>query len=250
MSLFSTPFDASSVCFLEQMKVPCHKIASFELVDIPLIKTVAATGKPVIMSTGMASITDIQEAVDAFRSAGGGDLALLKCTSAYPAPSEAANLLTMVDMASRFNVPVGISDHTLESVVAVAAVALGACIVEKHLTLLRADGGPDAAFSMEPQEFGAMIQSIRAAEAALGEVRYGVTSSQTAGRAYRRSLFIVEDIKAGEPFTRQNVRSIRPSDGLHPRYHDRLLGRHAAKDAKRGTPLSWDMVEGDLDYSE
>lgn len=242
MHCFSTPFDSSAVEFLEQMAVPAYKIASFELVDLPLIQMVAATGKPVIMSTGMGSLAEIDDAVRAFRAAGGKELALLKCTSAYPAPPEEMNLRTIPHLAEAFNVPVGLSDHTLGIEVPVAAVALGACIIEKHFTLSRADGGPDSAFSLEPQEFKAMVDAARSAERALGRVCYDVSEKEQASRLFRRSLFVVQDMKAGEPFTKDNVRLIRPGHGLKPKYAAEVFGRVAAMDLARGTPLTMKCI--------
>jgi len=239
----SSPFDATAVDFLEAMDVPAYKVASFELVDLPLIRRIAATGKPVIMSTGMASLAEIDEAVRAFRDAGGRELALLKCTSAYPAPADEANLRTIPNLSECFGVPAGLSDHTPGWALPVAAVALGACVVEKHLTLARSDGGPDAAFSMEPEEFRAMVEQIRTAESALGGVFYGVTERQRASLAFRRSLYVAEDVRAGEAFTPANVRSVRPSGGLHPRHLDAVLGRRARRDLAKGTPLAWDLVD-------
>jgi pseudaminic acid synthase len=244
MHCFSTPFDPSSVDFLEAMEVPAHKVASFEMVDLPLIRRIARTGKPVIMSTGMASLEEIHEAVGAFREAGGKELALLKCTSAYPSPPEEMNLRTISDLAERFHVPAGLSDHTLGSTVAIAAVTLGACIVEKHFTLSRAEPGPDSAFSLEPLEFKAMVEAIRTAESALGGVSYEVTSKEVASRVFRRSLFVVKDVKAGEELTEENVRSIRPGYGLPPKFFERVIGRRAAVDISRGTPLDWKLVTG------
>jgi N-acetylneuraminate synthase len=240
--LFSTPFDATAVDFLEQIQVPAHKIASFELVDIPLLEKVARTGKPVIMSTGMASLDEISEAVAAIRGAGNQQLALLKCTSAYPARVEDMNLRTIPDLAARFNLPVGLSDHTLDLAVPVASVALGACIIEKHLTLERAQGGPDASFSLEPSEFRQMVETVRKAEAALGKINYEPTPDEIAERRCRRSLFVVEDVKAGDVFTENNVRSIRPGYGLPPKYLPDVLGRRATRDIMRGTPLTWALV--------
>ena len=224
------------------MNVPAYKIASFELVDLPLIRRVAATGKPTIMSTGMASLGEIEDAVRAFREAGGQELALLKCTSAYPSPPEEMNLRTIAHLAEMFHVPAGLSDHTLGITVPVTAVAMGACIIEKHFTLSRAAGGPDAAFSLEPQEFKAMVEAVRTAERALGQVNYDVTKKEQASRMFRRSLFVVQDIAAGEQFTEQNVRSIRPSNGLAPKHQAEVLGRRATQDIARGTPLSWNLV--------
>jgi len=244
LDCFSTPFDFTAVDFLEKMDVPAHKIASFELVDLPLIRRVACTGKPVIISTGMASLAEIEEAVHAFRDAGGKHLVLLKCTSAYPSPPEEMNLRTIPHLAGAFGVPVGLSDHTLGIAVPVAAVALGACVIEKHFTLSRAAGGPDAAFSLEASEFKAMVEAVRAAEKALGRVSYEVTEKEKASCVFRRSLFVVEEMKAGEVFTEENVRSIRPGHGLHTRYLAEIIGRQASRDVARGTPLSWTDVAG------
>jgi N-acetylneuraminate synthase len=244
MHLFSSAFDDSAVDFLEKMNVPAHKVASFELVDIGLIQKMARTGKPLIMSTGMASEAEITEAVEAARGAGATQIALLKCTSAYPAPPEEANLLTIPELARRFNCPVGLSDHTMTVAVPVVAVALGACIIEKHLCLRRADGGPDGAFSLEPEEFKAMVEAVRTAEKALGTVQFASGPREANSRKFRRSLFVVEDIKKGEPFTKQNVRSIRPAAGLHPRHFNEVLGKRASCDVERGTPLGWPLVAG------
>lgn len=238
MDCFSTPFDASAVDFLEQCGVSRHKVASFELVDIPLLKKIASTGKPVIMSTGMGSLAEIDEAVTTLRENGTTDLTLLKCTSAYPAPADEANLLTIPHLAQAFGCQTGLSDHTLGSAVAVAAVAVGACVIEKHFTLARADGGADSAFSMEPHEFRQMVQDIRTVEKALGHVSYDVTAKQQLSKVFRRSLFVVKDIAAGEPFMSENVRCIRPAHGLHPRYYDLVLGRSARHAITAGTPLS------------
>ena len=242
IEFFSTPFDSTAVAFLEKMNVPAHKIASFEIVDLGLIREVARTGRPIIMSTGMATRAEIAEALDAARAAGAGDIALLKCTSAYPSPPETMNLRTIADLAETFGVPAGLSDHTMGVAVPVAAVALGACIVEKHFTLSRSVTGPDSAFSLEPQEFRQMVDAIRIAESALGTVHYGVTAGEETSRIFRRSLFVVEDVKAGALFTAQNVRSIRPGYGLHPRHLDEVLGQRAAQDIKRGTPMSFDLL--------
>lgn len=241
LDFFSTPFDASAVDFLEAMNVPCHKVASFELVDLPLLRKIAATHKPVIASTGMATEDEIAEAVKTLRDGGCTQLALLKCTSAYPALPEEMHLRTLSDLAARFSVPVGLSDHTMGHTVPVAAVALGACIVEKHFTLSRATPGPDSAFSLEPEEFAAMVTAIHTTEKALGRVNYQVSANEAMSRQFRRSLFVVADVKAGEPFTAQNVRSIRPGHGLHTRHLDEVLGQRAVRDLKRGTPLSRDM---------
>jgi N-acetylneuraminate synthase len=220
------------------MNVPAHKIASFELVDTELLKKVAANGKPVIMSTGMATLAEIDEAVRTLREAGCTQLALLKCTSAYPSLPEDMNLRTIPHLAEAFHVPVGLSDHTLGIAVPVAAVALGACIIEKHLTLRRSDGGPDAAFSLEPAEFRAMVDAVRVTESALGKVSYEMSEKEQASRVFRRSLFVVKDMKVGEEFTRENVRSIRPGHGLPVKELSRILGRKAAAPIERGTPLA------------
>lgn len=245
LDCFSTPFDFTAVDFLERMNVPAHKIASFELVDLPLIRKVAQAGKPVIMSTGMASLAEIEEAVQTFREAGGSQLALLKCTSAYPSPPEDMNLRTIPHLANAFDVPVGLSDHTLGIAVPVGAVALGACIIEKHFTLSRSAPGPDSAFSLEPHEFKAMVDAVRTMEKALGRVSYHATEKEKASRVFRRSLFVVQDIKKGQAFTEQNVRSIRPAFGLHTRYWERVLRRTAACDIPRGTPLQWELIAPD-----
>lgn len=242
MHLFSSAFDDSAVDFLEQMNVPAHKVASFELVDIALIEKMARTRKPLIMSTGMASEAEISEAVAAARGAGATQIALLKCTSAYPAPPEEANLLTIPELARRFQCPAGLSDHTMGIAVPLVAVALGACIIEKHLCLQRSDGGPDAAFSLEPQEFKAMVEAVRTAEKALGTIQFSSGPREANSRNFRRSLFVVEDVKQGELFTIHNVRSIRPADGLHPRHLTEVLGKRAVCDVERGTPLSWALL--------
>jgi pseudaminic acid synthase len=243
LACFSSPFDPTAVDFLEAMDVPAYKIASFELVDIPLIQKVARTGKPIIMSTGMATFEEIAEAVTAARSAGAREIALLKCTSAYPAPPEEANLATIGELASRFDVVAGLSDHTLGVAVPIAAVALGAHIIEKHFTLSRAEKGPDSEFSLEPAELKAMIEGIRVAEKAVGTPSFGITPKDENSRAFRRSLFVVEDVKAGDRLTERNVRSIRPSNGLHPRHYTEVLSRTFARDAVKGTPLAWDLLK-------
>ena len=238
MDCFSTPFDASAVDFLENLGVVCHKIASFEIVDLPLIRRIAATGKPIILSTGMATLAEIEEAVTTARAAGCTQLALLKCNSGYPAPPEEMNLRTIPHLAQAFGVPAGLSDHTLEIAVPVAAVTLGACILEKHFTLDRSVPGPDSAFSLEPAEFKAMVQAVRTAEKALGGVRYAPSERELPSRAFRKSLYVVRDIAKGEPFTADNVRCIRPGHGLHPRHLEQVLGAHARRSLARGTPLS------------
>jgi N-acetylneuraminate synthase len=242
LDLFSTPFDNSAVDFLEVMKVPAHKVASFEIVDIPLLQKIARTGKPMIMSTGMATVEEIDEAVQAARAAGATQIALLKCTSAYPAAAEEMNLRTIPELSRRFGVPAGLSDHTTGVAVPIAAVALGACIIEKHLTLSRSEPGPDSAFSLEPHEFKAMVDSVRIAEKALGDVQFGCSPKEASSRVFRRSLFVVQDVKRGERFTEENVRSIRPGQGLHTRHLSEVLGLRARQDIERGTPLSWNLV--------
>ena len=239
---FSTPFDKSAVDFLEDLNVPIYKIASFEISDIPLIKYIASKGKPVIISTGIAELKDIEDAVNACREAGNNDIALLKCTSAYPAPIEEANLKTIPDLAERFGVIAGLSDHTLGSSSAIAAVALGAKIIEKHFILDRKLGGPDSSFSMEPHEFADMVKSIREVEKAFGEIKYDLSEKVKNNRIFARSLFVVNDIKAGEIFTSENIRSIRPGYGLHPKYIYEIIGKRAKKDIKKGTPLNWELI--------
>lgn len=242
IDVFSSPFDAAAVDLLERLDAPAYKIASFELVDIPLIRRVARTGRPMIMSTGMAELTEIAEAVAAARAAGATEIALLKCNSAYPAPPEQMNLRTIPHLAAAFNVPVGLSDHTLGVGAAIAATALGACMIEKHVTLSRDAGGPDGSFSLEPHELRALVEGVRTAEKSLGAVQYEPTEGERSSRRLRRSLFVVEDVKAGDELTESNVRSIRPADGLHPRYLAEILGRRAAVDIERGTPLTWSLV--------
>jgi len=244
IDLFSTAYDPSAVDFLEEIGMPAHKVASFENVDIPLIQKMARTGKPLIISTGMATLGEIEEAVQAARNAGATQIALLKCTSAYPAPPEEMNLRTIPHLAEAFNVPVGLSDHTLGIAAPVAAVALGACIVEKHFTLSRSIPGPDSAFSLEPHEFKTLVEAIRTVEKALGEVHYGVSEREAKSRVFRRSLFVVKDVRVGEIFTEENVRSIRPGHGLASKYIKDILGRAAARHVARGTPLRWDLVAG------
>ena len=242
IDLFSTPFDFSAVDFLEDMDVPAYKIASFEIVDIPMIKKIAKTGKPIIMSTGMASLAEIEEAVFTIRKEGNVQTALLKCTSTYPASAEDMNLVTIPHMAKAFDSVVGLSDHTLDIAVPVAAVTLGASIIEKHFTLSRDIPGPDSAFSLEPDEWKAMVTAVRTTEKALGMVHYGINKAEEVSRLYRKSLFAIQDIKAGSTFTSENVSSIRPGYGLHPRYLYEIIGKQAKKNITRGTPLSWDFV--------
>lgn len=231
---FSTPFDKSAVDFLEEMHNPIYKIASFEITDIPLIEYAASKQKPMVISTGIATKEDIMEAVETCHRVGNYDVTLLKCTSAYPAPIEAANLRSMLDMKKRFDVKVGLSDHTMGSDVAIAAVAMGATMVEKHFIMDRAIGGPDAAFSMQQDEFAAMVQSIRNVEKALGEVVYPTDITKIKGREFSRSLYVVEDMKAGDIITEQNVRSIRPGYGLAPKYLPEILGKQVNRDLKKG----------------
>lgn len=240
--LFSTPFDSTAVDFLEAMEAPAYKIASLELVDVPLIQRVACTGKPVIMSTGASTLGEIADAVGACRAANNQALALLKCTSAYPAPPAEMNLATIPHLAVAFDVPVGLSDHSLGIAVPVAAVTLGACIIEKHFTLSRSVAGPDSAFSLEPDEFREMVVAVRAAEEAVGTVCYEVTEHEAPSRALRRSLYVVRDMQAGEPFVEDTVRSIRPSNGLPPKHLAEVLGRCASRDISAGTPLIWELL--------
>jgi pseudaminic acid synthase len=239
---FSSPFDFTAVDFLEALDVPAYKIASFELVDLPLIQKVAQTGKPMILSTGMATLAEIHEAVTAAREAGATQIGLLKCTSGYPAAPEEMNLRTIPHLAEAFGVVVGLSDHTLGSAVPIAAMTLGASIIEKHITMSRSVPGPDSAFSLEPNEFKKMVEEIRMTERALGRVCYSVTDGEVASRVFRRSLFVVADMRAGETFSDANVRSIRPGHGLAPRHLGAVLGRKAAVDLTAGTPLSWSLV--------
>jgi pseudaminic acid synthase len=240
--LFSSPFDVSAVTFLESINVPAYKVASCELVDLQLIQKLGSTGKPLIMSTGMATVEEIEEAIRTAREAGAKQIALLKCTSAYPAPAGEMNLRTIPELARRFGVPVGLSDHTRGIAVAVAAVALGACIIEKHLALSRTIGGPDAEFSLEPKEFKEMVEAVRVAEQALGCVLFGPAPHEEASRRFRRSLFVVRNMKKGELFSSQNVRSIRPGDGLHTRYLPEILGKRATRAIACGTPMAWNLV--------
>lgn len=240
---FSSPFDYTSVEFLEEMKVPAYKIASFEINDIPFIEYIAAKGKPIIMSTGIARLGDIQDAIDACKRMGNENIALLKCTSSYPAPVEEINLNTIPNIKETFNAVVGLSDHTMGNCVSVAGVAKGANIVEKHMTLRREDGGADSQFSMEPEEFKEMVDNIRIVEKALGKVTYDLTEKQRNSREHSRSLFIVKDIKEGEVFTEENLRSIRPGFGLETKYIKDILGKKAKNDIKKGIPMSWELIK-------
>lgn len=239
---FSTPFDKSAVNFLEDLGNPICKIASFEITDIPLIEYAAKKGKPMVISTGIAMPEDIELAVKTCKEAGNNDITLLKCTSSYPAPIEDANLMTMVDMKQRYDVKVGLSDHTMGYDVAVAAVALGATLVEKHFIIDRSIGGPDAAFSMEIGEFAAMVESIRNVEKALGKVVYPDDSSKIKGREFSRSLYVAEDMKVGDVITEQNVRSVRPGFGLHPKHLNKVLGQIVNCDIEKGTRFSLDYI--------
>jgi pseudaminic acid synthase len=242
LTFFSTPFDKSAVDFLEKIDVPCYKIASFEITDIPLIEYTASKGKPMIISTGIATYEEINDAVNACRKAGNNDIILLKCTSAYPAPIEDANLKMIPKIAKDFNVLTGLSDHTIGSVVPIAAVALGAVMVEKHFILNKNIDSPDKEFSMTPEEFSLMVKEIRNTEKALGKETYELTEKQKKGRNFARSLFVVKDIKKGEIFTEQNIRSIRPGDGLPPKYLNDIIGKTAKMDLERGTPLDWEHI--------
>jgi pseudaminic acid synthase len=244
IDLFSTPFDQTSLQFLEALGVPAFKIASFEIVDLPFLRAVARMGKPIILSTGMASLSEIDEAVRTIQGAGGRQLALLKCTSVYPASPQEMNLRTIPHLSDTFQVPVGLSDHSLEVAVPAVAVALGACIIEKHITLDRRAGGPDSSFSLEPQEFQNMVKTVRTAEASLGRISYDSQKRETENRAFRRSLFTIQNVKKGENFSAENIRSIRPAGGLHTRYLEDVLGMKAVCDIPRGTPLSWEVIFG------
>ncbi|MDA8105319.1 MAG: pseudaminic acid synthase [Nitrospiraceae bacterium] len=239
---FSSPFDKTAVDFLEGLNVPAYKVASFEITDIPLIEYIASKGKPVIISSGIATVCDIEAAVDACKKVGNHQIALLKCTSAYPAMYEEMNLNTIQNLKETFQTVVGLSDHTLGISVPIAAVALGAKIIEKHFILDRKLGGPDALFSIEPSEFGAMVKTVREVEKALGEVSYELTDRVKMSRELSRSLFVVKDIKAGDAFSEENVRSVRPGYGLSPKYLKDILGRRAVKDIRRGTPLRWELL--------
>ena len=238
---FSTPFDATAVDFLESLNVPCYKIASFENTDLPLIRKVAQTGKPMIISTGMATVAELDETVRTAREAGCQDLVLLKCTSTYPATPENSNILTIPHLRELFKVQVGLSDHTMGVGVAVASVALGATVIEKHFTLRRADGGVDSAFSMEPEEMAQLVVESERAWQALGKVQYGPLEVEKKSRLHRRSLYITQDIKAGEILTKENVQAIRPGLGLPPKFLETVLGKRVNTDVKYGTPLSWNL---------
>jgi pseudaminic acid synthase len=243
MIAFSSPFDETAVDFLEKLAVPCYKIASFENTDVPLIRKVASTGKPMIISTGMANAEELEESVRTAREAGCRDLVLLKCTSTYPATPDDTNILTIPDMRKRFGCDIGLSDHTMGVGVSVASIALGACMVEKHFTLRRADGGVDSAFSLEPHELRLLVEEVDRAWRALGEVRYGPTEKEKKSLAFRRSLYITADLKAGDVLTKDNVRAIRPGLGLPPKHLDSVLGRRVRADTPRGTPLKLELLD-------
>jgi len=245
LDFFSTPFDVTAVDFLENLRIPVFKVASFEIVDLPLLKKIAGTGKPVIVSTGMSSLAEIDEAVATLKNEGTKDIALLKCTSAYPASPSGMNLLTIPYLSESYNVPIGLSDHSLGGHVAVAAVTLGANIVEKHFILSRSDGGPDSSFSMEPVEFANMVAAIRDVEQALGGISFEPTSEEQKSLCFRRSLFVVQDVQSGEQMTLENVRSIRPGYGLAPKFLDQVLGKRAKMPIPKGTPFSWGLVDGE-----
>ena len=240
---FSSPFDKTAVDFLENLDSPAYKIASFEITDIPLIEYVASKGKPVIISTGIAEKEDIELALDACKRMGNTDIALLKCTSSYPAPIEEANMVMVKDLAERYQVISGLSDHTMGSTVPVVATVFGAKIIEKHFIIDRAIGGPDASFSMNEEEFGAMVKAVREAEKASGVIDYSLTEKQAKGRDFSRSLYIAEDVAQGEVFTEKNLRSVRPGFGLHPKYYHELLGKKALMDLTKGTPMQLEFAE-------
>ncbi len=239
---FSSPFDKTAVDLLESLDAPAYKIASFEITDIPLIEYVASKGKPVIISTGIAEIEDIQLAVDACRNQGNNNIALLKCTSSYPAPIEEANMLMVKDLSERFNVISGLSDHTMGISAPIVATSLGAKIIEKHFILDRAIGGPDASFSLNEEEFSAMVKSVREAEKAIGEINYNLTDKQKKGREFSRSLYIVRDVKAGDVLTEDNVKSIRPGYGMHPKHYKEVIGKKFTNDFQKGTALKWELI--------
>lgn len=243
ITIFSSPFDKTAVDLLEELNTPIYKIASFEITDIPLIKYIASKGKPIIISTGIATIGEIKEAIDTCKKEGNNDITILKCTSSYPAPYEEMNLLTIPNIRDTFGVNVGLSDHSMGSTVALGAVALGAKVIEKHVILDRSIGGPDASFSMEIDEFKEMVDQIRILEKALGVVSYDLTEKTINNRVFSRSLFFTKDIKKGDMVTENNMRSIRPGYGMHPRYYEEILGKKATKDIKRGTPVDWSHIE-------
>jgi len=240
---FSSPFDKTAVDFLENMDVPAYKVASFEITDIPLIKYIASKNKPVIISTGIATLEEIKDAIDACKEVGNNQIALLKCTSAYPTPFDEVNLLTIPDMIKRFNTVVGISDHTPGTSVPIASIVLGAKIIEKHFILDKKIGGPDASFSLEPKEFSEMVKSVREVELALGKVSYELSDKLISSRFFSRSLYIIQNVIKGELVDEDNVRSIRPGNGLAPKYYDKILGKVFNQDYQKGTPVSWEMFD-------
>ena len=242
ITLFSSPFDSTAVDLLESLNTPAYKIASFELVDLPLIARVAQTGKPILMSNGMASLHEIDEAIECARSNGASEIALLHCVSGYPAPSKDYNLMTIPDLAAHTGLPIGLSDHSIGNITSICAVSLGACIIEKHFTLDRNAGGPDDSFAIEPEELSDLCKEARSANDAIGSVHYGPVESESSNLLFRRSLFVTRDIKAGEKLTNENVRSIRPGNGLPPKHLPEVLGRRAARELSAGTPLEWDAL--------
>lgn len=243
LECFSSPFDRTAVDLLESLNTPAYKIASFEIQDIPLIELAASKGKPIILSTGIATREDIELAVDTCRSVGNNDIALLKCTSSYPAPIELANLNTMVNMKKRFNVEIGLSDHTMGNIVPIVATSLGATIIEKHFILDKNLGGPDAAFSLDPNDFSSMVQDVRNAQLSLGEVTYEVPEKVQANRKFARSLFVTQDVKKGDTISAENIKSIRPGYGMHPKNYKSVLGKKFNQNIERGTPLNNDLVD-------
>jgi N-acetylneuraminate synthase len=245
LDLFSSPFDVSAVDFLKTMDVPAYKIASFELIDLPLLRHVAATGKPIILSTGMATIAEIDEAVQILRECGTKEIALLKCVSAYPAAPKDMNLATLPHMADMFQCPVGLSDHSLSLAVPISAAVLGGCIIEKHLTLSRKSPTPDAGFSLEPEEFTAMVKEVRIARQSVGRVKYSAAQAEKESLSFRRSLYITMDLRAGDCLDQSNCRSIRPGGGLEPKHLDLVLGKRIKQNVKTGTPLTWDLLFND-----
>ena len=242
ITIFSTPFDKTAVDLLEGLGAPAYKVASFEVVDLPLVEYIASKGKPMIISTGLANLAEIHEVIAAARRGGANQLVVLHCISSYPAPMEDANLRTMPNLSQTFDVISGLSDHTMGTAASVTAIALGGSVIEKHFTLARADGGPDSAFSLEPEEFTRLVEDCKSAWAALGRVRYDLKGSEAGNIVFRRSLYVTRDVKAGETLTEDNVRSIRPGYGLAPKHQPEVLGRRASRDLARGEPLAWEMV--------
>jgi N-acetylneuraminate synthase len=242
ITIFSTPFDKTAVDLLEGLGAPAYKVASFEVVDLPLVEYIASKGKPMIISTGLANLAEIHEVIAAARRGGANQLVVLHCISSYPAPMEDANLRTMPNLSQTFDVISGLSDHTMGTAASVTAIALGGSVIEKHFTLARADGGPDSAFSLEPEEFTRLVEDCKSAWAALGRVRYDLKGSEAGNIVFRRSLYVTQDVKAGETLTEANVRSIRPGYGLAPKHQPEVLGRRASRDLARGEPLAWEMV--------